>query len=329
MPDNATLNQLVQIGMQSVFNTGVAATKRIQSMNIALDAQLNTDTFAPNGNLFPTSAALIQEWTEGDLDGILTYTEVVYPLTALLGPAVITTFSGGPLAKQWLWTVNANSVLSPTFLSIEKGSSVYAVQVINAVLTGLNFGWKRTDKVSMGGGILASRLQTGFTMTTIGGSPTVEIVRVLPPHIDVFFDASYAGLGTSKQLRAFEAAFSLDNMYSPVWPLNSALTGHDGVVPTMPDSESSMLLMADANGLAFLANVRANTTGYLRIKATGPLIEAVHPYVFQIDIPVQVKDVDGFTDSDGVWAIPWTFQPIDNGTNAPLVITVINKQTAL
>jgi hypothetical protein len=329
MPDNATLNQKLQVGMQGVFGTPVAATKIMKSWGVDLGINVEVDTYFPNGNIFPTSAGLIQEWTEGDLSGVLTYTEVVYPLSALLGAATITTPAGGSTSRQWKWSPAANAVLSPVLLTAEKGSSVYGMRVPDVLLTGFNIGWSRTDRIEIGGSVLGRRLEKPFTMTTIGANPTVPLVRVMPPQIDVYFDTTFAGLGTTKQLRAFEAGVSLDDMYSAVWPLNSALTGHDGYIQSQPSSESSMLLQADAAGLAFLDNVRAGTTGYLRIKATGAIIEGAIPYSFMVDMPVQVSEVGSMEDSNGIYAIPWTFQPVDDGVNPPLSFTVVNTLLAL
>lgn len=329
MPDNATLNQKLQIGAQSVFGTAVPATKILKTMGIDFGPHIESDTYFPNGNIFPSSATLTQEWTEGDLSGILTYTEIVYPLSAWLGAATITTPGGGTLSRQWKWNPAANAVINPVLMTAEKGSSVYAIQVPDVLVSGFNVGWSRTDRLEIGGSVLGRRLTAGATMTTIGTNPTVELQRALPTQVDIYFDPTFAGLGTTKQLRAFEAGISFDDFYGMVWPLNSALTDHDGYIPTQPSSESTMLLMADTAGMAFLTNVRAGTVGYLRIKSTGSIIETTIPYTFQVDMPVQVSSVDAFEDSNGVYAIPWTFQPIDDGTNPPLTITVINKQSAL
>lgn len=329
MPDNATLNQTVQLGFEGTYGVDVAATKRMQAMGLDLDVQLNTDTYFPPGHIFPTSAAIIQEWTEADLSGILTYTEVVYPLSMLLGPATITTPAGGTTSRKWVWAPAANAVLTPVSASVEKGSSVYASDFQGAVLTGFNIGWNRTDRIEIGGSVYGKRLNKGVAMTTIGANPTVPLIRVLPPQIDVYVDTTFAGLGTTKQLRAFESGISFDNFYGSVWPLNSAITGHDGMIPTQPDSASNMLLMADAAGMAFLDNARAGTTVYVRIKATGPIIETTIPYLFQVDFAAQIADVDAFSDSDGIYAVPWSFQPIFDGVNPPVTFTVQNTQLAL
>lgn len=332
MPDNPSVNQNTQIGVQSVFNTSVAATKVMKSFGIDFDPQLETDAYTPPGNIFPTSNAMTQEWVEGDVSGILTFTEIVYYLTNTFGPATITTPGGGTTSRQWKWTLNGNSLLTPTPFSVEKGNTGYGMRSGSMISTGLNFGWKRTDRVEMGGSVYGKPLEKGFTMTTIGANPTVPLVRVLPQQIDVYSDDTFGAIGTTKLPRAFEAGFSLDSLFGPVWVLNSTISGHDGMVPLMPDSESTMLLMADATGMAFLDKVRTTGTAarsYQRIKATGPIIEGAIPYLFQVDQVVETKDIDSLEDNDGVWAVPWTFQPIDDGTNPVVTITVVNTLTAL
>ena len=93
------------------------------------------------------------------------------------------------------------------------------------------------------------------------------------------------------------------------------------------------MFMADANGLAFLDNTRAGQTVYVKFLATGPTIDTVgattFKHEFELIMPVEVKGVDAFENADGVYAIPWTFQPVDDGTNPPLRFRLRNKMTAL
>lgn len=330
MPDNATLNQRVQIGVESTWGTAVAATKRLQSVTVDVDPQVESDAFTPNGNLFPTSNSLTQEWVEGSVSGILTYTEVVYLLSAALGPATITTPGGGTNSRQWKWSVLGNAELAPKSLTVEKGSATYGTRFAGGLMTGLNFGWSRTDRIEVGGSLMGKAITAGHTMTTISSNATVEIVRVLPQQVSVYNSATWAGLSSaSAYTRAFEAGFSLDSLFAPVWPLNAAVTGHDGYVGTAPDAESSLLMMVDATSMGMLSTLRTGGTTYLRIESIGAVIEGAIPYTFRLDMAVQVKDMDAFTDHDGIYAIPMTFQPIDDGTNPTMEITVINKQTAL
>ena len=330
MSENPSYNQILQGGVETTLFTAVAATKRFRSFGIEVDPQVEVDEYTPDGNLFPSSQALTQEWTEGDMSGILTFTEIVYALTNAFGPATISTPGGGTLSRDWKWTIQPNSLLVPKGFTYEKGNSVYAVRIVGAIMNALNIAWKRTDRIEIGGSVLAKAIVLGHTMTTIGASPTVPLLRVLPQMITVKTATTWGGLTAASALtRAFEAEISLDGFFNPIWPLNAAASGHDGYVPVKPDSDFSLQLMANSTGMAFLTNLRNGDLVYNRVEAVGPIIEAAIPYKIRVDVSSQVKDVDSFDDNDGLYVIPYTFSPIDDGTNPALEITVTNNLSAL
>lgn len=318
------------MGVEGTLFTAVAATKRARSFGLEVDPQVEVDEYFPDGNIFPSSEALTQEWVEAEMSGVLTFTEIVYALTNAFGPATITTPGGGTLSRDWKWTIQPNTLLVPKGFTYEKGNSVYAVRLVGAIMNAFNIGWKRTDRIEIGGSLLAKPLTIGHTMTTIGASPTVPLLRVLPQMITVKTAATWSGLTAASALtRCFEASISLDGFFNPIWPLNASASGHDGYVPVRPDSEFAMTLMANATGMGFLTNLRNGDLVYNRVEAVGPIIEAAIPYKVRIDVSSQVKDVDKFDDNDGVYVIPYTFSPVDDGTNPSVEITVTNNLTAL
>lgn len=336
MPVNPSVNQTVQLGIQPDFATAVAATKRLRSFMVNLDPNIETDAFTPNGNIFPSSNDLIQEWTEAEIEGVLTFTEIVYLLTLAFGPAVITTPTDAVLTRQWKWTLRGNTLLSPSYGSVEKGNSVYALRAAAMACTGLNIGYSRKDRIEIGGSMYGKPVELGHTMTTIASNPTVELVRVLPQMLDWYAEDAWADLDDmagNQIMQAYEADLSLDNLFGSVWPMRSDLNGHDSLVPTAIDSESSLLMEANAAGMAFLTTTRNSQTKYLRGLATGPIIETEaltdFHYKFQVDQTVQIKDISAFEDADGPYAVPVTFQPIDDGTNPVVEFTIWNALTAL
>ena len=332
MSNNPSLNQQMQGGVETVYMTPLAATKRFMSMGVDFDPQFETDAYFPPGYMFPTSNAPIQEWSEGDLSGVLTYTEIVYPLSMLLGDATITTPAGGTNARKWTWAPAANALLTPKSFTLEKGNSVYGMRFPGCVLTGFNIGWSRTDRIEIGGSVMGGRIDKPFTLTTIASNATVSQIRVLPPQVDVYMDDTFAtvtGLTPTQMPKAFEAGISLDGLYSAVWPLNSSLTNFDGIVPAQPDSESTLLLMVNATSMALIDTLRAGQRKYMKIRAFGATIETTIKYEFSVTLAVEIADVDAFEDSDGVYAVPITFQPVSDGTNPPITFEVVNTLLAL
>jgi hypothetical protein len=341
--DVAELGLKLQVGLESVYATAVAATKIMKSFRLDFDPQLETDQFFPAGNIFPSSSTVNMEWVEGAIDGVLTYGEVLYPLHMMFGVpdvAGVDAEEGADtslLAKDWEWTINANDLLVPKSGTLERGSSVYGTRAAGVVVNQLQIESSRRERIALTGSILAGRLDKPHTPTALSGpGSTVEQVRVLPSQVDLFVDDTYAamtGASPTKLLRSFRYGFSLDGLYSAVWAQNSALASYDGIVPIEPTSEATALLMADANGLAFLDTARAGQTKYVMWRATGPVIDTVGAttfrYMFEVQHPVQIKDVAAFENAEGVYAIPWTFQPIDDAVNPPLKIRIRNKIAAV
>lgn len=330
MADNATVSQSVQIGLEATWGTKVPATKILKSMMVDLDPSLETDPFFPNGNVVPSSNAVIRETVEGDISGVLTYTEILYLYTMLFGPTTPTLVATSTGAYDWEWEIMGNDLLVPKSATIEKGSSVYAVDVPGVTLTGFNIGWSRTDRIEVGASLIGQKLEKGNAMTNIAVAPTVPIVRVLPQQISFYTADTFAGLDAATAMaRAFEAGIDFSSMFSGVWPMNRATPNMDGVVPTQMESESSALLMVNAASLAFLDTAQAGDRVYTRVEAVGPEIETGFNYEHVVDLTTEVKDLDTFDDHDGIYAIPWTFQPVDDGTNPFLKIRVRTSLSAL
>lgn len=341
MVDVATQGLKFQLGLETVPGTAVAATKRMMAMAIDFDPEMETDQFAPSGNIVPSSSSLIQEWATGDLEGVLTYTEAIYawimafglPTTAVAAPTVGADTS--LLARDWIWSIGGAAELTPKSATLERGSSAYGMRVANAVLNDLGFSWSRTDRIELTGAILALPIEKPYTPTAIASNATVPLVRVLPTQINVFLDDTYSaisGASPTKALRTFSGAFSLSGLYAPVWAVNADKPSYDGLVRAMPDSDAELLLMADANGLAFLDTARAGQTRYMKFQAVGPVIDTVGATTFrhlvEMILPIQIKDVDSFENADGIYAIPWTFQPVDDGVNPAMWFRFRNTLTA-
>ena len=73
----ATIYQTAQIGAETVTGTNVAASQETVLVS-ASRFRPNPDIsiFRAAGNKYPSVAALNREWTELDMDGAITYTEI-------------------------------------------------------------------------------------------------------------------------------------------------------------------------------------------------------------------------------------------------------------
>ena|SRR5579883_1076991 len=125
--DIATVNNIVQIGVEATPGTSVAATKLLQALSIEPAIKADIKTFRPMGGKFATIAALGKEWIEAKLSGAANYTELVYPLASAFSYAAPTQISP-PSGQAYRWTFTPSQSATDTIktYTVELGSSVRA-----------------------------------------------------------------------------------------------------------------------------------------------------------------------------------------------------------
>ena len=112
-----------------------------------------------------------------------------------------------------------------------------------------------------------------------------------------------AGLltATVKQTRLFNFQIKVDKMRGPIKPLNTSNNGTFAAIAELkPGFTVSFSVGADAEGMAWLAALRANTMLFLRQLATGPLIEAGFNYFFKADMAILLTKVNPIKDGAGL-----------------------------
>lgn len=328
MPEVATVNNVVQVGVETTPGTSVAANKLLQALSIEPGIATDVAMFRPMGSKFSTVGAQGRESVEARLSGPATYTEIVYILSSVFAyaaPVQISPPSG--TAYRWTFTPAQSAADTIKTYTVEQGSSTRARKWTYGLVTEFGYSLNRSE-FTFSGAMIGQRLQDGITLTA---SPTaIELVPILPTQVDVYLDTSSASLGTTKLTRVLSVDFSMGSRFSPVWPLDSTLTSFATHVETPPTSELRIMLEADSQGMALLTPLRNGDKRFIRIKAVGAQIETGNFYTFQHDLCGIVSEVGDFSDQDGVYAIEWTFAATYDATWAKATeIQVINKLSAL
>lgn len=295
MAERASVFQGVQLGVESTPGTAVAASKQLQSMSLTPRIDLGVDVFRPNGNKFITVAAPGKELAGADVEGKLTYTEIVYPLSSLLGAASIS--GAGPFT----WSFTPSSLNPDTFktFTVQQGNSVRAEQFAYGLFTGLNISGSR-DGWDIRATMLGQAITDGITLTA---SPTaIPLVPVLGKDVSVYYDTTSAGIGATKLGRVLRYELDFGDKYSPLWAVDSAQSSFVATVEKAPTPTIKLLVEADANGMALLTDARAGNFAYVRfagVNGTNSLT---------IDTAVKHVKPDPYSDQDGVYAIGFNLQ---------------------
>lgn len=328
MADRATVFEGFQLAKETTPGVLVAATKKLQSMEVEVDPEATVQTFRPRGSKYETLAALAEEWVTGKMQGQPTFTEIVYPLSSAIDQAAITTPAGATNARQWLFDSAQAAPDNPATYTFELGSSVRAERFGFGLFTGFEIEWSRKGGLKMSGPLIGTALEDPIVLTA---SPTsLALIPILARQFDVYMDSTQGALGTTQLLRVVKWKLSIMNRFGPIWAADSSKPSWAGFVELPVTAKFEMTLAADAVGMGLLATMRNGDMKFLRVKATGGLIESGQNYLFQADIAGRVGEPAKRGDQDGLYACTWVF----NSQVAPswgkaFEIKVVNDLTSL
>lgn len=330
MSERATINQLVNWGVEGTATPGtaVAGNKQMSAMMIEVGASINFDHFTPSGQKYASIVTTGKDWASAKITGQPTYTEIVYPLSGLLGVATISTPAGGTNSRTWTFNPSTTAVDVPNTFTVECGGSVRASSFSYGLVTGLTIPFDR-DKISMSGDMIGQFLTDGITMT--GTAAAISLIPILPKQLTVYSNATSGSLGSSTLGRVMSGEFALTGKYAPLWVVNAANTSWVTHVEVEPTATFKITTEADSAGMAHLTNARAGTTEFLRFEGVGDVIEAGSiNYRLRIDMAAKVESVSTFKDDAGVYAIDYTYRIVHDATwTKALTVAVTNSLTAL
>ena len=328
MPERASVTQGVQMGVETTPGTSVAANKKFISIGVATGIKATSNIFRPAGQKFSSSAPIGKEWTESKIEGIGSYSELLWFLSSVF------TNPGAPVtqdtsARQWTFTPAASSEDSPKTFTVEQGGVVRAHKFTNGIVTDLEFKINR-ESFDVTGTMLGTAITDSITMTATPTTPPE--VEILPKEVDFYLDPTFGAFGTTKQTRVLELTLSMGSRYAPLWVINSAQNSFVATVEQVPKFELKVMQEADAQGMDDLVNFRANTTSFCRIACLSSVLAGAvsQKYALNVDMACKVADVSDFSDQDGVYAIEWTYEIVYDGAWAKAITAVLtNKETVL
>lgn len=323
----ASINRIVQVGVETTAGTAVAASKQLPTMDLQLSRTLDVAQFRAQGYKLNTATQVNKDFGSGRLTGPLNFTEIVYPLATIVTP-VITTPGGGTLSRDWTFTALASGANAFKTLTIQEGDSTAALQMVYAILTEFGLDWTG-DGATVSGSILG-RSPSAVSLT--GGPTAIAQLAGSPRGADIYMDAVGGTFGTTKITDAMNASFSIGNVQAPKWVLNTTYTSFMETIETVPTLSAMVETEHNAQSRTLYTSITGvtNASRLFRFLMTGPIIEAAIAYKFRLDFAAQVVAMEQ-SDIDGVWGYKYELTPVyDSGFgNKAFEIVVTNTLTAL
>jgi hypothetical protein len=150
--------------------------------------------------------------------------------------------------------------------------------------------------------------------TTAGGVTELDYVPIVPNDEMAFYLAdTYATLGANKLEEASMATFGITDRYDVNWTVDRAVGGWKRTVETPPTVSFTLMVQADANGMALLTAARTRARKFIRIESIGPVIGATSDtHQFIVDSCCEVSEMGQFEDQSGIYAYRFGFSSVED-----------------
>lgn len=318
-------------GVESGHGTAPAsAFKLFQDLSLMLDPQGDTDEFTAAGLLVPTVTSTDKELTKATLTGRFGFNSVPYPLSGAYGTATIGTPSGGTVSRSWVWTPSIDSEIDPVTYTWEQGQAAYAERCSYGSFTSFGFSWGRSSPIEVSGDGFAQALSLGITLTSASLGTVSPTVLAYGKNVNIYLDDPGGTVGTTKLTRAISGEWQFGTGRAPAFYANESSQDFAHTVDGDPPRDVSLVLQANAAGMAPLANWRAGTNKLMRIELLGGTIEGTIRYRAWFDCALNFKGVPTRSEQDRVFGVTHDMGiTFDETWGKAVQITVINKLTAL
>jgi len=163
MTERASIFEAVQIGVETTPGTAVAAAKRMQGLTVTPGIKSSISTYKGSGFKFPTISTMGKEWVEAGVSGPMSYTDLVYILSGIMGTAAIVDGGGG--VYTWTFTPKLYSGDTPKTYTIETGSVLRAQRFAYGLLTGGTLQINR-DECTFSASMIAHALEDDVYLST-------------------------------------------------------------------------------------------------------------------------------------------------------------------
>lgn len=310
MPERATQAQILQIADEAVAGTAeTTGFKQLMTVGMNLTPQLETRTIRPSGIKYPSIAVLGKDWSQWSVSSDNPSYEDLEPMFLSVMGNVTNT------VKNHKFKLNTGSVDAVKTFTAQKGeTSTRWEQTVMTQMNELNLSFTR-DAIGMSG----SAFGRGFTTNTAAwGTGAAQLVSpVLPQVVSVFYDATFAGIGVTKLTRVLSANWGVTGRFNPLWVVDSAQTSYVATIEAVPEVSADVTIEADANGMAFVTQLRAGTLGFLSINAAGGTINGSVCNLV-VNTSTTVSGVSELGDQDGVYAYTVSFTGIQQNMTGAL-----------
>lgn len=328
----STVAQRTQLALESTYGVDPAATyKRLPTLMFKPKADNESHNYRMSGSKFTDVVVPNKEWSSGSFEGALTAGELPFVYSSLYAlPPGYPFTPGGSGEVEWVMVPSSNFPDVPATFQAQHGDdSANGIQWGGLTVVDATLEVTRAE-AKLSGTFIGFRWSTGHTISAV--TDDVENVPLAPGMFTAYMDDTFGTIGTTKLSGLLSWHQQLAGRWGMEWVLDASLGSFRRLVELAPNPTLSLKLEADAQAMDLFATYRSGDTVYLRLTtgAHGPALGATH-YKMEMDVPVQVKTLQDYSDEGGTYAVGFEFEPIadEAGAGFSHQLTVVNKVSRL
>ncbi len=334
MPARAIVNQGLVLQREATPGVPlVAATKRVLGLRAMPAWSTETTPFKASGYKVNTSETVETEIGEHSVEPIQDYNAFLWLLTGGFGAptasALVTATPAATTSYQHTYALNPRASDALVTFTAMWGDTVQALQMAHFFFQSLGITIARGD-LSIDSSAKSYKPVTGVAFPTTGVTE-IASVPVASRSWDVYADDTWAALGTTKMLEAYEGEVNFGDKYTPDYVLNSAKPSFDSVVENEDtDYDGTLRLGFAATAIGLISTFNNGALKFFRFVSTGPIIEGAIPYSLQINFCARIQSPGEISGDGSVVSLPFDFTLMADPTSGNAATAVlVNKVASL
>lgn len=317
--------------LQRETTPGVSVTtamKEYQGLSFSVGYNDSGDSFRSAGFRGTTARVKTDEYGDHTVDAPQDFNALLPVAASVLGEPVTTQPDAvnAPSANQHVLTLTGSDELDPVTYTAIAGNDDFAFEMNYLVFNTLDFGVQRSNLTFGTSAISRTPDETATIPTT--GITQVAAVPIPSRNYDVFIDDSWANLGTTKYLSAYDASVGIGATWGMDSPINSQIVSFESLIENLDTDYSGEMSvgLAPANAVLF-SSFTNDTRKFVRIAADGPIIGGSVRYRVQLDVAILVTSRGSVGDApnSSTKILPFSYElSPDPTTNNLLALTLVN-----
>ncbi len=280
----------LQLGVQSLFGTGVPANKKVLGLGtgrIQPKSAGGRVHRSPGEKLGTVAVPPPKQWSELPFEGPILYNAAPYIYCSAIKS--VTPTPDGTNGKLWEFAYALENADAKQLYSVEVGNATRAKKMIDAAVVSFEMTMGK-DGSGISGNIIGGKRQDDITITA---SPTKLSPKIaLDQSWDVYTANTQAGLDTAvsggtKFPLPIKAVFSVGDIQKVLYRMNSADTHYAAFVEQPLAPKLAFTCGDDDTDFAqFLATIDTGTPTWFRFLSLGQTIAGATPSQEKIQLDV-------------------------------------------